>query len=179
MEIVFENPIHAEVDHILGLIWWIAMGLSLVFFIIHMVGRSHYEGRKLQVPKPLRLTEGIFLLGVGVGVASTVTWLLVGENVIRPQFEEPVSVLGKVESCEIRSSAHGNVVTVRAVVDKETCAGTVEYVIPDSQFPPMRGQRRTVPKFLAELRPGSEVVFFKFRRKSWESKRAVLFLNPD
>lgn len=179
MEIVFENPIHSEVDQILQLIWWTAMGLSVVFFLVHMIGRSHYEGRKLELPKLVRLSEGIFLVGAGVAVASTVTWLVIGENVIGHRFEEPASVLGKIESCEIRSSAHSNVVTVRAVVDKESCAGTVEYVIPDSQFPPMRGQRGTVPKFFAQLRPGSEVVFLKFNLKSGQSNRPVLFLNPD
>ena len=179
MEIVFESPIQTEVDHTVHLIWWLTMGLSLVFFFIHMVGRSYYEGRKLEVPKLVRLSEGLFLLGAGVGVASTVTWLLVGERVIRPRFAEPTFVVGKIESCDIRSSAHSNIITVRAVVDKEICAGKVEYAIPDSQFPRTKGQRPDVPPGLAKLRPGDEVVFSKFTLQDEESNRAVLFLNPD
>ena len=179
MEIVFESPIQAEVNHRLVCIWWTAIGLSLVFFLIHMIGRSIYEGKKLEAPRFVRFSEGIFLIGAAVSVATTVTWLVVGEQVIRHRFEEPTSVIGKVESCEITSSAHSNIVSVRAVVDKETCAGTVEYVTPDSQFPRGKNQGYGVPATLAKLRPGDEVVFSKFRLKSGESYREVLFLNPD
>ena len=179
MEIVFESPIQTEVNHMLVGIWWTAIGLSVVFFLIHMIGRSIYEGKKLEAPRFVRLSEGIFLIGSAVAVALTVTWLVVGEQVIRPRFEEPMSVIGKLESCDITSSAHRNIISVRAVVDRETCAGTVEYVIPDSQFPRRRDQRGDVPAKLAKLRPGDEVVFSKFRLKSGDSYREVLFLNPD
>jgi len=179
MEIVFENPIHTEVNHILVGIWWTAIGLGVVFFLIHMIGRSFYEEKKLEAPRFVRLSEGIFMIGAALAVATTVTWLVFGEDVIRPRFEEPTSVIGKVESCDITSSAHSTIISVRALVDKETCAGTVEYVIPDPQFPQGRIRRYGVPATLAKLRPGSEVVFSKFRLKSGEPNRDVLFLNPD
>jgi hypothetical protein len=179
MQIVFENPVQTQLDFILQCVWWIGLGLSTLLFMVAIIEKSQQQNQNEPQARFTKIRSVMLPIAATLTVLITVGCLYFGERVVQYYIKELPPVAGVVESCDIQSSFHSNVVTLKLNVEGESISGRVEYVIPDSDYPLMKNQRRSVPPALQSLSPGTCVTLRKFWVKDGDAPRYLLFLNPN